>query len=329
MQPVRAVCYGLGPIGLGIARLAHARRGIEIVGAVDRDPQKIGRDLGDLIGAASTGVVVHADLAPCLAAQPTLVLHATGSSLKQVAAQLHECVAAGLHGISTCEELSYPWAVQPQLAAELDAAAHRHGVTLLGTGINPGFAMDVLPLTLTAPCVEVRAVRVVRVVDAARRRGPLQHKVGAGLSADAFAARVHDGSVRHVGLLESLQMIATTLGWRLDHGDEVIQPVIAQRRVTTDVVEVVPGQIAGVHQIARGYQGDHEVITLDLKMYVGAEDPQDTIEIDGDPPVRMTIPGGLHGDLATAALVVNTIPRVIAAPPGLLSMSDLPLVHYW
>jgi 2,4-diaminopentanoate dehydrogenase len=327
---VRVLCYGLGPIGLGIARLALARTGISVVGAIDVDPQKVGRDLGELADTAPSGIAVRADAEEALAAlAPDVVLHATGSALARVAPQLRQAIGAGANVISTCEELSFPWTEQPQLAADLDAEARRAGVTLLGTGVNPGYAMDALPLMLTAPCVSVRGVKVLRVVDAARRRGPLQHKVGAGLTPEEFHARVKDGSVRHVGLPESLHMLATSLGWALDGEDDTIMPVIASREIVTDHVRVAAGQVAGVRQVARGYVGDREAITLELRMYVGAEDAQDTVEIDGDPPVRMSVTGGFHGDLATAAMIVNAIPSVRRAAAGLVSMAELPLVHYW
>lgn len=326
----RVVCYGLGPIGMGIARLACLRSGIQVVGAIDIDPQKAGRDLGDLLGRDAIGVPVSADAAATLnSTRPDVVLHATRSSLAAVASQLQECIAARADVVSTCEELAYPWSAQPQFAAELDAAARAAGVKLLGTGVNPGYAMDALPVMLTAACAEVRAVRVLRIVDAAQRRGPLQRKIGAGLTPDEFAQCVREGAVRHVGLPESLHMIAAALGWRLDAGDDTIMPVFAERAVTTDHVAVEAGQVAGVHQIARGYIGEREVITLDLRMYVGAPDPQDTVEIDGDPPLRMTIAGGIHGDIATAAIAVNAIASIRKAEPGLLSMTDVPIVHYW
>jgi 4-hydroxy-tetrahydrodipicolinate reductase len=320
----------LGPIGLGIARLAQARPGIAIAGAIDVDPQKVGRDLGELLGGASSGVVVAADPAAILRdVRPEVVLHATSSSLARVAPQLLEIAETGANVVSTCEELAFPWTAQPQLAAELDAAARRAGVTLLGTGVNPGYAMDALPLMLTAPCAAVRAVRVLRVVDAAQRRGPLQRKVGAGLTPEQFEAHVREGTVRHVGLPESLHMLATALGWHLDHSEQTIAAVLAEQPITTDYVRVEPGQVAGVRQIARGFMGGREVLTLELRMYVGAPDPQDTVEIDGDPPVRMRIDGGLHGDIATAAIVVNAIPSVIRAAPGLASMGEVPMVHFW
>jgi 2,4-diaminopentanoate dehydrogenase len=327
---IRAVCYGLGPIGIGIARLALARPGLDVVGAIDIDPQKIGRDLGELTGGGATGVLVQADAAATLAAtRPDVVLHATGSALARVLPQLQEAVTAGANVVSTCEELSFPWTSQPQLAADLDLAARRAGVTLLGAGINPGYAMDALPLMLTAPCAAVRAIQVLRVVDAARRRGPLQRKVGAGLTPEQFAAKVADGSVRHVGLPESLHMLATGMSWDLDRSTDLIEPVLATQLIETEYVRVEPGQVAGVRQVARGFVGQREVITLELRMYLGAPDPQDTVSIDGDPPVQMTVAGGFQGDLATAALVVNAAAVVVRAAPGLASMRDIPLVSCW
>jgi 4-hydroxy-tetrahydrodipicolinate reductase len=327
---IRVVCYGLGPIGLGIARLALARAGIEVVGAIDLDPEKLGRDLGALVGGAECGVIVGSNAVGILSTtKPDVVLHATSSSLAQVAEQLLQIAESGAHVVSTCEELSYPWTAQPQLAAEVDAAARRAGVTLLGTGVNPGYAMDALPLMLTAPCAAVRAVRVLRVVDAGRRRGPLQRKVGAGLTPAEFEARVKEGLVRHVGLPESLHMLATRLGWQLTRTEDTIAAVLAEQPIKTDYVDISPGQVAGVRQMARGYIDGREVLSLELRMYVGAPDPQDTIEIDGDPPVRMAIAGGLHGDIATAAIVINAASSVTRAAPGLASMAEVPLVHYW
>ncbi len=331
---IRVVCYGLGPIGLGIARLAASRQGIEIVGAIDVDPQKAGGDLATLLGHSGSSsaphVIVSADAAATLAAtKPDVVLHATSSSLSKVVDQLTQIADADADVVSTCEELAFPWTAHPQLAAELDALARRTGVTLLGTGVNPGYAMDALPLMLTAPCAEVRAIRVLRIVDAALRRGPLQRKVGAGSTPEEFEAKVREGTVRHVGLPESLHMLATGLGWHLERMDDTITPMLAEQPISTEFVQVAAGQVAGVQQVARGYIGGREVLNLELRMYVGAADPQDTIEIDGDPPVRMTISGGLHGDVATAALVINSIPGVMHAAPGLASMRDIPLAHFW
>lgn len=325
---IRVVCYGLGPIGLGIARLAAARPGIEIVGAVDVDTAKVGRDLGELLGGAPLGVAITDRVADALAAKPQVVLHATSSSLARVTAQLEELAALGADVVSTCEELSYPWAAQPQIATHLDRTAKAHNVTLLGTGINPGYAMDALPLMLTAPCASVRSVRVTRVVDAALRRGPLQKKVGAGLSEAAFAEQVRAGTVRHVGLPESLAMVAGSLGWPLDGVNDTIEPVIAQHAIVTEFVRVDAGQVAGVRQVASGMRGGAEVVRLELQMYVGATDARDEIVIDGEPPIHAVVPGGFHGDIATAAIVVNAVPALVRAAPGLATMMDVGVVHW-
>ena len=326
---LRAICYGLGPIGQGIARLALTRPGIAIVGAVDVDQAKVGRDLGEILGGAAIGVAVSDSIGALADLKADVVLHATGSTLATVVPQFNDIMAIGANIVSTCEELSYPWTAQPQLAAQLDAAARKAGVTVLGTGVNPGYAMDALPLMLTAPCASVDAVRVLRVVDAAQRRSPLQKKVGAGLTVEAFMEHVQAGSVRHVGLPESLHMLATALGWQLDSTNNLIEPVIAQQPISTEFANVAVGQVAGVRQVASGSKGGREVIRLELRMYLGASDQQDTIEIDGNPPVRMSIAGGLHGDIATAAMVVNALASVNRAVPGLASMADAPLVHFW
>lgn len=213
---IRVLCFGLGPIGLGIARLAAQRSHLQIVAALDVDPAKIGCDLGDLLGGPPADIIVTGDLAEALACSPDVALHATSSQLSQITPELEALMAAGVRVISTCEELAYPWALQPQIAVNLDRLARTHSVVLLGTGVNPGYVMDTLPLLLSAPCAIVRSVHVTRVVDVAHRRASLQHKVGAGLTPDAFAAKVQAGTIGHVGLQESLNMLAGSFGWQLE-----------------------------------------------------------------------------------------------------------------
>lgn len=331
MAMVRVVHYGLGPIGCAIARLVASRPGLQIAGAVDVDPEKAGRDVGAVVGLGrDLGVAVSADARGTLAAvKPDLVIHSTRSSLPDISPQLVEAMEAGADVVSTCEELAYPPAHNRQLGEGLDRVARANGVTVLGTGINPGFAMDALALALTAPCATVERVRVRREVDASKRRLPLQRKVGAGLTVEAFRAGVKAGTIRHVGLLESLHMVAGGLGWSLDEAREAIEPVVAGAAVRTEHLSVEAGQVAGVYQRAAGVVGGREVLVLELRMAVGASAPHDAVEIDGDPPVRMRIEGGLFGDTGTAAVVVNAIPRVLRHAPGLVTMRDLPLVHAW
>lgn len=242
--------------------------------------------------------------------------------------QLLQCLSAGCCIVSTCEELSYPLRKHPDLSAKLDAAAKDEGVALVGTGVNPGFILDKLVLTLSAVAQRVDSVKAVRVVDASKRRLPLQKKVGAGMTPEEFRAQVDAGVIKHHGLPESVAMVADGLGFAIDDITETIEPVIAQEPVQTQYLEVAPGQVAGVHQIARGTGGGTEKIYLELRMYVGAKQPADSVELKGEPNLSLIIPGGTHGDVATAAVVVNTIPAIVAAPAGLRTSRDLPLAYF-
>ena len=327
---IRVIHYGLGPIGVGVAKLVAERTDMRIVGAIDIDPGKIGRDLGALLGDGRTlGVKVSGDADAVLQkGAADIVVLATVSSLKKMKGQIAQIVRAGLPIVSTCEELSYPLAHNADLVAELDALAKQHGVAVYGTGVNPGYTMDALPLMLTAPCAEVKSIRVVRMQDASVRRLPFQRKIGAGVTREEFQKRVDAGSVRHVGLGESVRMIADSVGWALSDYRESIEPVIAQRDVATPFLSVKAGLVAGLRQAGRGFVNGQERITLELVAYVGAPESHDTVTIEGTPNITSTIVGGLHGDIATAAVAVNSIPRVIAAPAGLLTPNNLPIPHW-
>lgn len=330
MKKIRVVQFGVGPIGASIVKLMRQKSEIEIVGAIDRDPAKAGRDLGEVVGAqdAPWGVSVAADAGEMLEKPVDVVVHSTSSYLKSVMDQLLECLAAGCCIVSTCEELAYPFRKSPELAAKLDAAAKDEGVALVGTGVNPGFVLDKLVLTLSAVSQTVDSARAVRVVDASKRRLPLQKKIGAGMTPEEFRAQVDAGVIKHHGLPESVAMVADGLGFEIDDIAETIQPVIAQESVRTEFLEVAPGQVAGVHQIARGTSRGEEKIFLELQMYVGAKNPADTIELKGRPNLSLVIPGGTHGDVATAAIAVNAIPAIVAAPAGLRTSRDLPLAYF-
>jgi 4-hydroxy-tetrahydrodipicolinate reductase len=313
----RTVHYGMGAIGAGILRAAVAKEHVRPVAALDVAPDVVGRDAGEVAGLdRPLGITISQDADATLATTAAeVVLHSTGSDLKRVHSQLLAAVRAGKNVISTCEELAYPWHRHPQLSAELDREAKEHGVTVLGTGVNPGFVMDTLALALTAVCQELSSITARRVVDVSTRRIQLQRKVGAGLSLDEFRRRANEGRIRHVGLEESLRLIAYGLGWQLDRVEETVEPALASA-----------GVASGVHQVARGWIGGRDVLHLDLEMASGATDPRDEIVIEGKPPVSVVIRGGVQGDIATAAITVNAVPAVASARPGLLTMAELALV---
>lgn len=324
----KVVHLGLGPIGQGIARLVLATEGLQVVGAADPSPDLAGKDLGAVLGGKKIRVKVAGDPAKFIRkARANVAVLSTSSSLKALKPQLAALIQRGMNVVSTCEELAYPTPANANAFRELDRLARRKKVSVLSTGVNPGYAMDALALMLTAPCATVSRVAVTRVVDAGTRRLPLQRKVGAGLNLNQFRRAMTEGTVKHVGLPESVQMIAAALGWKLDRVDETLEPAIAPRDLDTEFLRIPAGAAAGIKQVARAYRNGELAISLDLQMYVGAPSPRDHVLIDGNPPIDMTITGGVAGDLATAAIVVNAIPKVLAARPGLLTMRDLPLVH--
>ena len=200
---------------------------------------------------------------------------------------------------------------------------------MLGTGVNPGFLMDSLPLALTAVCQAVESVRVIRIQDAATRRIPFQRKIGAGLTLEAFEAKRMEGPLRHVGLAQSMAMIAARMAWTIDRMEDELTPIVAEHRIRTDVMTIEPGMACGVQQIGRAFSGARERITLVFRAAIGEPDPEDTVEITGTPNVRSTVKGGINGDVATCAITLNAIPRLLEAGPGLHTMTDISLVSYF
>jgi hypothetical protein len=326
-KKIRAIQYGVGPIGASIARLMREKQAIEICGAIDTDPAKVGRDLGEVVGAADApwGVKISNDARGVLEQSADIVIHSTSSSLPKVMDQLLACLEAEACIVSTCEELSYPYRTYPELSMKLDAAAKDWGVALVGTGVNPGFVMDKLVVTLAAVSQRIEHVKALRIVDASKRRLPLQKKIGAGMTVDEFRAQVAAGVIKHVGLPESVAMVADSLNLPVEEITETIEPVVARERVQTEFLTVEAGQAAGVHQVARGIGGGKELVYLELQMYVGAKEPADTVELKGHPNISLVIPGGSHGDIATASVVVNSIPVILDAPAGLRTSRDLPI----
>jgi hypothetical protein len=327
---IGVVHYGLGPIGCAIAALVAERPGVASRAAIDIDPAIVGRDLSEVIGSTrSPSPRVAASLRDTALDGAVVAVHCAGSSFNAALPQLLELVEQGLHVVSTCEELS--WVDRgTDGARKLDGAARSRGVAVLGTGVNPGFAMDYLPLALSGVMDHVRSIEVTRVQDAAVRRVPLQRKIGASLSVEKFRELANAGRLGHVGLRESARGLAAALGWTTAHYEERLDPVIAQRSTPSGLGEIEPGAVLGIHQVGRLETDSREhAMVLDLTIAVAASDAADRIVLRGIPDVVMEIPGGLSGDTATAAILVNAIPRVVAALPGLRTMADLPPPHPW
>jgi 4-hydroxy-tetrahydrodipicolinate reductase len=330
-MPIKVLHVGLGPIGAGIVRQVASRKGFIIVGAVDIDPNKAGKDLGEVcrIGR-KLKVPVTTDIAKTIkATKPDVAVMCTSSSLRKVLPEFEAVLKLKVPIVSTTEELAYPVKSNAAPAKKIDAMAKRARVAVLGTGVNPGFTMDALPIALTGVCERVDKIEVARVQDARIRRLPFQQKIGAGLTREQFMEKVKAGTVRHVGLAESISMIADALGWKLDKVTDEIQPKMADARVSSEFLTVEAGLVCGIVQDGIGYRKGEPVIRLHMEAYLGAPESFDAVRITGNPPLAMQLAGGVHGDVATASIVVNSIPKIIAAQPGLRTMRDMVLPGYF
>jgi hypothetical protein len=330
MTTIRTAHAGLGPIGLQIVAAAADSGFAQPVAAVDIAPDVAGRSLGEVMGDARlNAVTVQGDFAEGLQGAKEggaqVLILATGSQLPRIADQITAAVEAGLNVVSTSEELTWPWLRNPALADELDAVARRAGVSVVGTGINPGFLLDLLPLLLCRPCRRVQRVTAKRIVNVSARRAQLQKKVGSGLSPEEYRTLAAQGAIGHVGLGESAAFLAAGLGWRHDDVYETIEPVVATTACGTAEFPIAPGQVMGSHQVARVSTDEGHTIELICRMTHGEPDPRDEVIVDGDPHVQMRIEGGIFGDTATAGCTVNILQQVVKAPAGLLTVKDLPV----
>lgn len=328
-EKTRVISYGLGPIGLEVAKIVLHSTQLELVGAVDIDTEKLGEDLGILLGLnQKIGVRVTDDLSRILESGPAeVVVHTTSSSFKKVFPQIRDIVSKNLNCISSSEELFFPYFQNPHLSQQIDTLAKRNKVTVLGTGINPGFLMDTLPIFLTTVCQKVEEIKVERVVDVSTRRFPLQKKVGLALAPEVFRDQAEKKLCGHVGLPETLDFIACSLGWHLDKIEEEIDPIVADKELSTEYFTIPKGFVAGMKHTISGIGNGRKLINLNLQMYVGAKNPHDLVVIKGDPNVKTVIEGGVPGDESTAAVLTNVIPSVVRAKPGLVTMKDLSLTH--
>ena len=330
-ETLQFIQFGLGPIGLQTVGYLLERSNVELEAAIDIDAVKVGQDVGVLLGRSDPlGVRVSDRAEEVLASTAAdVVVLATLSSFAALEEQIMLCLQYGKNVISSCEELAFPWTADSQRATRIDAAARAAGVTVLGSGVNPGFAMDALPLLLSSACRRVDAIHIGRHQDAALRRLPFQQKIGAGLSLETFAQQVENKRIRHVGFRESVGMIAHALGWQLERVSEEVKPAVAETDLASPFLQVKKGAAAGVLQTATGYLGDRPVITLELQAYLGHPRPRDFVSISGEPPLYSEVVGGFHGDIATCAMIANTVPLVRRAPAGLRTMLDVGLPSWF
>ncbi len=323
-SPIYAALIGAGPLGINIYKYAMQRQDILISQVIDIDPSLKGRDMGEHAGLPASGVLISDQLDKNN--QVDVAILATVSDLPRIGPQIISLVEAGLPVVSTCEELFYPWDNNKEWSETIDRAAKDKQVAVMGTGVNPGFLMDTLPAMLSAVCNHVDRIEVRRYQDAQFRRIPFQKKIGAGLTFEEFEKRKNEGSLRHVGLSESMHFVASQLGWHLENAEDKIEPVIADRTIQTESLKILSGQVSGVRQTGRAWINGEEKIRLIFQASIGEPDSYDEIEIFGTPHIRSRIMGGVHGDVATCSIILNACHSILKAMPGLRTMADIPMI---
>jgi 4-hydroxy-tetrahydrodipicolinate reductase len=330
MKQIRVLQWGLGAMGSGMARLALKKSGLKIVAAVDGYEGYNGKDLGEILGVDKTGIIVTNNPESVLDKEKVdVVVIATTSWTEKQMPDLRKILKAGINCISIAEEMSTPEAQNPELAKELDELAKANGVSILGTGVNPGYVLDLMVVMLTGGCHEVVRIEASRVNDLSPYGPTVMETQGVGTSPEAFRAGVEAGTiVGHVGFPESIRMISDAIGLGVDRIEEIREPIVSTVRRETPHVVVEPGMVAGCAHIGIGYRGDKEVIRLihpqQVHPQLEGQDTGDYINIYGTPEVHMAITPEYAGGIATQGIAVNMIPHVFAATPGLKRMIDMP-----
>ena len=323
---MRILHIGLGPLGKMIARDIAVRHIGHLVGVVDRDPDLTGRSLAEIIDGADPSIQIAPSVDQVGLGQPIdAAIVTTSSDLAACAPVFRKLLGHGIAVVSTCEELLFPFLRHADLAQELDMLAKENNSRLLGTGVNPGFLMDTLPVLVSSVCRGIEKIEVWRIQDASSRRLPFQKKIGAGLTQDQFDLHANNGTLRHVGLGESLHFIAQAVGITLSDWDESLEAVKAQAQHDSPLGPIGQGDIAGVRQIARGWDESGQRVRLEFVAAIGQADPHDRIRIQSDPPIDLVLRGGVHGDIATTAVTLNVLAPLLASPPGLHTMRTIPL----
>jgi len=324
---VRVLLVGLGPIGTAVGRALAARPDRTVVGAVDPAPELVGRPLRELLGEdvpARLRVVPSLDHAP---ASAEVAVHATGSVLERAVPALEALLSLGLHVVSTCEPLFHSLPETRREFERLDAWARKCGRVVVGGGVNPGFALDVLPLTLASGMTRVTRVEATRVLDVRTRRRPLMRKVCVGEDPALVRDLIRNGVAGHVGLLNSGCFLAEALGWPVSRAVREIEPVTAAADIRGPI-PVRAGMTAGIAESLRLYEGRKLRVSLKLTMAAGADPVEDRVRLQGEPPLELVVPGGIPGDAGTVGQVVNLVGRVTGAEPGLRSVADLALPRF-
>ncbi|MDU1411738.1 MAG: 2,4-diaminopentanoate dehydrogenase [Clostridium sp.] len=334
MDKVKVVLWGFGAMGSGMAKMLLTKKGVEIVGVCDMHPERVNKSIYDILKVDREDrqdVIINGNIEEVLTERCCdICLCATDSFTKNAFPKLKYALEQKVNVISTAEEMSYPRAQNPELAEELDKIARENGVTILGTGINPGLIMDLLVVCLTGCMTDVTHVEAKRVNSLSPFGPAVMEEQGVGLKVDEFKKLVQEGTLAgHVGFSESVNMIADAIGWKVEKFEQQMEPIVTKVDRKSPYGFAAAGDVAGVNMTGQGYVDGQVKIDMIHPQQIEPElegtYTGDYITLKGTPEVNMSIKPEVNGGLGTIAMVVNMIPNVINARPGLKTMIDLPV----
>ena len=334
-EKVQVLIWGLGAMGSGMADMLLEKQGVEIVGVCDIHPQRVGQELHEVLGRSRNHhpqVFISPDVDEILSKTTAdIALLATDSFTAKALPKILKLVQNGLNVISTAEEMAYPQAQNPALAQQIDEEAQKNGVSVLGTGINPGLIMDLMVVMLTGACRDVSKVEAERINSLSPFGPAVMEEQGVGTHPEEFLTGVQNGEIAgHVGFPESVGMIAQGIGWKLDGPvKQTQQAIITSVPRTTPYISIKPGDVAGCDQRGRATMAGKECLSMIHPQQIEPQEEGvetgDYIRITGTPNISMAIQPEIPGGIGTIAMCVNMIPQVINASPGLKTMLDLPV----
>ncbi len=331
---VRVVICGLGSMGSGIARMILSKKGFQIVGAIDMDPNKAGKKLCEVLNIhedEENHVIITKDYNKILKKNfADVFVLATSSFTKSVFPFIKLAAEAGMNVVTTAEEMSYPKALDKELSDEMDKIAKENNVSILGTGVNPGFIMDYVVIMLTGVCDSVENIKVSRVNDLSCFGKAVMEEQGIGLKKEDFIKGVNNNTIAgHVGFIQSFGMMEEAFNIKFDKVTQEKEPIISKTQRSTSIAFVEPGQVAGCRQSGHGYWKDKVFVDMEHPQQIRPDlenvDTGDYINIQGSPNLNVQIKPEIPGGIATVAICVNMIPHVINSTPGLKTMLDLPI----
>jgi len=332
MKDVKVIIWGLGAMGSGMADMLLKKKGVEIVGVAGR-AGKVGKSMYDYIQTPRgdrPDVIIGSPEDVIKEKSADVVLLCTDSFTRTAFDRIKFILEKKINCITSAEEMAYPQAQEPELAKQLDEIAKANGVSVLGTGINPGLIMDLLVVIMTGCCETVDHI-VARRVNSLSPFGPaVMEEQGIGITVDEFKKGVETGKLSgHVGFPESINMIADAIGWKVEKVTQSMDPIV------TDVDRKSPhgfakaGDVAGCAMKGYGYIDGELKIEMDHPQQIEPEQvgvtTGDYVIIKGTPNINLVNSPEVPGGIGTIAMCVNMIPQIINARPGLHTMLTLPV----